>query len=280
MNLTRTITRPLAALAASTLVAGLAVAATTTTSEASASSTSHARAGKTFKVTLTVNNLEPEQGTAVKLKGQVKPLRPGTLVQLQKRYEGDDTWKLVAKDELNKNSKFKFKDVVDSVRVREYRVVKPHEVHRGAGESDAVKVTVFGWRDLTSLGPIFVTGTSETSNVKINGTDYPQSIQGNNWGNSGTISYNIDRKCKRLDARVGLGDLSESTATGQVNLKADSSTFYSNSFGLTQSAAISRDVTGVFRLTFDWTSSNTAGTPEDQSGAIIAIGSPKLLCSF
>ena len=284
MNPTRTLTKSMAGIAATALVAGLAVAATTTTSQASAPAVSHAKShaksGSSFRVTLTVSDDEPVQGTTIKLKGQVKPLRPGTKVQLQKLYEGDDKWKLVDKDELNKNGKFKFKEVVDSVRVRQYRVVKPHQGERKAGESDPVTVTVFGWRDLTTLGPLFVTGTSETSNVKINGTDYPQSIQGNNYGNAGSISYNIDRKCKRLETRVGLSDLSESTATGQVTLKADGSSFYSNSFGLTQSAAISRDVTGVFRLTFDWTSSNTEGTELDQSGAIIAIGSPRLLCSF
>jgi hypothetical protein len=280
MNPTRTLSKNLAAIAASTLVAGLAVATTTTTSQASAPAASHAKAGGTFRVTLTVSNDEPVQGTKIKLKGQVKPLRPGTKVQLQKRYEGDEKWKLVAKDVLNKNSKFKFIEVVDSVRVRQYRVVKPRQGARTAGASDPVTVTVFGWRDLVSLSPLFVTGTGETSNVKINGTDYPQSIQGNNWGNAGSISYNIDRKCKRFETRIGLSDLSESSATGQITLKSDSSSFYSNTFGLTQSAVIARDVTGVFRLTFDWTSSNTEGTELDQSGAIIAIGSPRLLCSF
>ena len=33
-------------------------------------------------------------------------------------------------------------------------------------------------------------------------------------------------------------------------------------------------------MTFDWTSTNTEGTEIDQSGAVIAIGSPRLLCSF
>jgi len=55
---------------------------------------------------------------------------------------------------------------------------------------------------------------------------------------------------------------------------------YQNSFGLTQSAAVAFDLTGVFRITVDWTSSNTEGTPENQSGAVIAVGSPRLLCNF
>jgi hypothetical protein len=43
---------------------------------------------------------------------------------------------------------------------------------------------------------------------------------------------------------------------------------------------VTLDLTGVFRITVDWTSHNTAGTEEDQSGAVIAVGTPRILCSF
>ena len=280
MNPTRTLTRSMAALAACSLVAGLAVATTTTSSQASAPAGTHDRAGNTFKVTLTVSNDEPEQFSTIKLKGQVKPLRPGSKVVLQKKGADDDKWRNFDTDVLNNKGKFKFKDKIDTVRFRQYRVVKAAEGGRRAGKSNLVGVTVYGWRDLTSLAPVAATGTGETSSVKINGTDYAQSIQGNNWGNAGSIAYNIDRKCKRFSGRVGLSDSSDITATGAITLKADTTPFYSNSFGLTQSAPVTRDVTNVFRITVDWTSSNTEGTPEDQSGAIIAVGSPRLLCSF
>lgn len=277
---TRFLSHSLAAIAASTLVAGLAVAATTTSSQASASAGTHDRADRPFKVTATVSNDEPEQGTKIKIKGTVKPLRPGAKVRIEKRYDEDDKWKLAGKAVINKKGKFKFTDEVDSVRHRLYRVVKSAGDNRTKGKSKNLDVTVYGWRYLTSLSPVAATGTGETSSLKINGNAYEQSVQGNAYGNAGSIAYNIDRKCKRFEGRVGLSDTSEITATGTITLKADATSFYTNSFSLTQSASVARDVTNVFRLTVDWTSSNTEGTELDQSGAVIAVGSPRLLCSF
>jgi hypothetical protein len=281
MNPTRTLSRSLAGIAAGTLIAGLAVTATTTSSQASvASAGTHARAEKPFKVTAKVSNDEPEQGTKIKIKGTVKPLREGAKVRIEKKYEGDEDWKLAGTAVINKKGKYKFVDEVGTVRFRQYRVVKADGDGRSKGKSETLDVTVFGWRYLTSLNPVAATGTGETSSLKINGTAFDQSVQGNNYGNAGSIAYNIDRKCKRFEGRVGLSDVSDTTATGAITLKSDTTTFYSNSFGLTQSAPVTRDVTNVFRITVDWTSSNTEGTELDQSGAVIAIGSPRLLCSF
>ena len=106
--------------------------------------------------------------------------------------------------------------------------------------------------------------------MTINATAYAQSIVGNSFGNSGSIAYNINRGCKRFEGRAGLSDSSALTASGAITVLGDTTGLYSNSFGLAQSAPVALDVTGVFRITVDWTSSNTEGTPENQSGAIIA----------
>lgn len=266
MNLQRTV----AALSATVLVSGLAVAAT---------STPTAAAG-TFTVTATVNQAEPEQGDAVVIRGVVKPARPGSTVLLQKKYDGQKVWKDVGTDKLNAKSRFKFKDKVDSVRHRQYRVVKAAEGNRAKGTSKKLGVTVFGWRYLTSLSAATGSGTYEAGVVNINAKAYENSVVSVPGYDEGSIAYNLDRKCKRFTARVGLGDASQITATGHVTLKADTTPFYANSFQLTESAPVTRDVTGVFRITMAWTSTNTEGTETDQSGAVVALGAPKLLCSF
>ena len=199
---------------------------------------------------------------------------------LQKRYGTTGKWKKTDTDTLNSKGKFKFRDKVGSVRFRQYRVLKPADGNTKAGKSNKLGVTVFGWRDLTSLNPVSSLGTGETGSVTINATAYAQSIVGNKFGNSGSIAYNINRGCKRFEGRAGLSDSSALTASGAITVLGDTTGLYSNSFGLAQSAPVALDVTGVFRITVDWTSSNTEGTPEDQSGAIIALGSPRLLCSF
>jgi hypothetical protein len=265
MNLTRTV----AAVAATVLVSGLGVATTTSATQAAG----------TFTVTATVSQAEPEQGETIKIKGLVSPARPGSTVVLQKKYADQEKWKKVGTDKPNAKGRFKFTDKVDSVRSRQYRVVKSAEGGRSAGRSAKLGVTVFGWRYLTSLGSVSGSGTYETGSVNINAKPYENSIVGVAYDDEGSIAYNLDRKCKEFSSRVGVGDSSEITSTGTVTLKADTTSFYTNSFALTESAPVTHDVTGVFRITMDWTSSNTEGTPEDQSGAVVALGSPRLLCS-
>lgn len=271
-----TTTRTIAATAALTLLAGLGVAATTSTSQAGEKAPRATR----YEVTATVSSTEPEQGDKIKIRGSVTPGAKGAKVVLQKRYGTSGKWKKADTDTLNGKGHFKFKDEVDSVRFRQYRVVKPAEDGIKAGRSKKLGVTVYGWRALTTLNPVATNGTGETSSVTINATAYEQSIVGNSFGNSGSIAYNINRGCKRFEGRVGLSDSSALTASGHIKLMGDTTALYDNSFGLTQSAAVALDLTGVFRITVDWTSSNTEGTPENQSGAIIAVGAPRVLCSF
>lgn len=273
-----TTTRTIAAAAAVTLLAGLGTAASTTSSQAQ--STAPAPKAARYEVTATVSNAEPLQGDKVTIRGSVTPGKAGAKVVLQKRYGTSGKWKKTDTDTLNSRGKFKFRDKVGSVRFRQYRVLKPADGSTKAGRSKKLGVTVYGWRELTSLSPVAANGTGETSSVTINATAYEQSIIGNSYGNTGSIAYNINRGCKRFEGRVGLSDSSAITATGDVRLSGDTTQLYRNSFGLTQSAAVALDLTGVFRITVDWTSSNTEGTPENQSGAVIAVGSPRLLCSF
>ena len=238
------------------------------------------RATKRFEVTAKVSNPEPTLGDKFTIRGEVKPARPGQVVKLQLRFGTSGKWQTTKTDVLNAKSKYKFVAEAISVRFRQYRVVKPAQGATKSGKSAKLGVTVYGWRDLTSLSPVATNGTGETGSVTINATAYEQSIVGNSYANSGSIAYNINRGCKRFEGRVGLSDSSALTATGEVKILGDTTGLYASSFGLTQSAAVGLDLTGVFRITVDWASTNTAGTPENQSGAIIAVGSPRLLCNF
>jgi hypothetical protein len=237
------------------------------------------RAVNRFTVTAKVSDAEPMKGDKVVLRGEVSPARPGEVVKLQLRYGTSGAWKTTGTDKLNRKSKYKFVDELSTVRFRQYRVVKPADGNRKLGRSPKVGVTVYGWRDLTSLTPAAQTGMFEKKSVTINAIDYPSSLMAF-YGNGGSIDYNLNRGCKTIEGRYGLDDSSASTSTGTVALEADSAVRYTGTFGLTQSQFAQHDVRGVFRITIRWTSSNTAGTPEDQSGAHVAVGSPRVLCSF
>ena len=182
-----TSTKTIAAAAAVTLLAGLGTAATTATSQAQAGhqGVTAPKAAAKFEVTATVSSTEPVQGDKIKIKGSVKPGTPGAKVILQKRYGTSGEWKQAGTDTLNSKGRFKFKDKTGSVRFRQYRVVKPAAGDTKAGKSKKLGVTVYGWRNLTSLSPVSATGTGETSTVNINAKAYPESVVGNDWGNSG-----------------------------------------------------------------------------------------------
>jgi hypothetical protein len=263
-----------------TIAAGLVLAATlsaTALASADAAPSHHASTaarGGAFKVTATVNKSEPTEGSKVKIKGSVKPAAPGTKVTLQLRYADQKKWKNVASDKLSGQSRFKFKDKVSSVRERKYRVVKTASAGHAAGHSKSLKVTVFGWRDLTSLNPATSNGFGEyATGVKMNGVAYPDSLRSYTPyppGSGNSIDYNLDRDCKTFRGVAGLDDTSPATGTATIQISTDGTPRYSGSFALTQSAPVTFDVTKVFRLTVSATVSNGNA----------AVGTPQVLCSF
>jgi hypothetical protein len=262
-----------------TIAAGVALAAAlsaTALASADAAPGHHATAARagTFTVSASVNKAEPLQGSKVKIKGSVKPAAPGAKVTLQLRYADQKKWKTVATDTLSGKSKFTFKDKVSSVRERKYRVVKAGNQNRGAGHSKSLKVTVFGWRDLTSLSPATLSGFGEYENgVKMNGVAYPNSLRSYTPyppGSPNSIDYNLNRACKTFRGVAGLDDSSPASGSTTIQMSTDGTLRYTGSFALTQSAPVTFDVTKVFRIT-------VSATPTNGNAA---VGTPQVLCSY
>lgn len=255
----------------------LAVALTGTTALASAGAASahqrHAgqqdRAGA-YRVVAKVNNTEPLLNKKIKIKATVTPAAPRAQVTLQVKYQDQKAWKTIDRGRLSGAGKVTFKDKVGSVRSRTYRVVKPADSHARGGSGTTPKVTVYGWRSLTSLDPVRTGsgGMYETSSVTINGTAYPSSIAGSL--SSGSIDYNLNRDCKQLDAVYGISDSSPSNGSATLTVTADGVVKHTAPYALTQAQRVVTDVTGVFRLSI-------AAVPLN---GIAAVGSPKVLCSF
>ncbi len=159
-----------------------------------------------------MDKTEPVLNSKVEIKGSVSPAAPGAAVALHVRYQGRHHWKTIDSGRLSSASKYRFKDKVGSVRTRKYRVVMVAGANRSAGHSPAIKVTVFGWRNLTSLDPVIGQNLYESGKATINGVPYESSIT----GGTGRLDYNLVRDCKRLDAVYGLSDSSE--AAGSTTL--------------------------------------------------------------
>jgi NPCBM/NEW2 domain-containing protein len=257
----------------------LATALSSATALASADAATSPQAHRTeragsYVVDARVNKTEPLQDSKVKIKATVSPAAPGASVTLQVRYQDQKRWKTLDHGRLNGSGKVTFKDKVGSVRERRYRVVKPAGAGHGAGQGTTPKVTVFGWRTLTSLNPVFAVGMFETSQVTVGGTSYPDSVASSSSvtpPGPNHIDYNLNRDCKSLEARYGLSDSSPSTGTASLTLLADDVSKYTGTFGLTQSALVTTDITNVFRITVNSTVTN---------GGIAVVASPRVLCSF
>jgi hypothetical protein len=262
------------------LAAGLVLAAISSTTalasaDAAPSNHTHATArAAAYAVTATVNRSEPLQGSRVTIKGSVAPAAPGARVTLQVRYQDQKKWKTVDSTTLSRASKYRFRDKVTTVRERRYRVVKPAGPHRAAGHSPRVEVTVFGWRDLTTISPTAGFFTFVPTVTAFNGVSYPSSLRSSYYGAQSpdvSIEFNLDRGCKALRTTVGLDDSSPSGSATTVSLTTDGVQRYTGSFGLTQSAPVAFDITKVFRLTIR--AANTGG-------GFGALGTPQVLCSF
>jgi hypothetical protein len=259
------------------VVLATALSSATALASADAATSHHAsrtdRAGS-YAVDARVNKTEPMLDSKVKIKAKVSPAAPGATVKLQVKYEDRKSWKTIDQGRLSGASKVTFKDKVGSVRQRLYRVVKPAGDNRGAGQGTTQKVTVFGWRTLASLNPALASGMFETGTVAVGGTSYPDSIASYNSvtpPGPNHIDYNLNRDCKSLEARYGLSDNSPGTGTATLALVADNVGKYTGTFGLTQSALVTTDVTNVFRITVNSTVTN---------GGIAVVASPRVLCSF
>ncbi|WP_205474439.1 hypothetical protein [Nocardioides sp. SYSU D00038] len=260
------------------LGAALATAVTATTLAATATTAEAAPPKKKFTVTVTSAPKVVQQGDRVVIRGTVRPGTKGDKVELQIRYAGG-AWKTTKMtDKLDGKRRFVLMDKVSSTKTRSYRVLRPASRTRKASTSKVLPVTVYSWRYLTQLSPVSGSSTYEYGSASINGVAYGPSVRADAHKNDGKTEYNLLRRCTQLSTRVGLDDTSEITATGTARLELDGTEKFTGSYQLTQSQPLLLDVTNVFRLTFEWASTNTEGTPTDQSGAVVTLAAPRILC--
>jgi NPCBM/NEW2 domain len=262
----RTTTTAAGAILAAVLT-GTTFGGTTPAVAGAAAHQTQARGG-VYHVTASVNETEPLVHSKVKIKGSVSPAAPGAQVTVQVRYQGHQAWKPIGHARVSSAGTYRFRDKVNSVRERRYRVVMPATRHRGAGRAGTEKVTVFGWRNLDSVVPL-PGGMLFRRTATINATVYPHSLAGTLA--PGRIDYNLNRDCKSLDTVLGIDDGSPLGATATISVLGDGAQLHSATYSLTHAERVMRDLTGVFRLTI--TSSQTGG-------ATAAVGTPKVLCSF
>lgn len=274
--MTTRISRPMIALLGLAVGVGVALGGPVDAAHAR----SDERPAAPYSATLAISRSESMVDQAVKLSGQVKPVARGTVVKLQKKLEGKTTWTDEKTLTTNAAGKFSYTDKPTTAGKRQYRVVVPATAKHAKGISKPVALLLYRWLDLTTAKVRSSSATYALSTVAINGVDYSRGLVGSTGSNGGMIDWNFDRRCTSLKARFGNGDASDDTATATVELDVDGDPVYNRTFGLTESQYQVIDVTGAFRVAFQWTSSNSAGTETNQSGAQAALATPLVRCSF
>jgi hypothetical protein len=278
--------RTLAGVAIAAAVVGLALSAPGYADAAGhpAAQAAHKTAHKTkWRVTVRADKSTLTLGQKVHLRGKVAKSAAGGLVKLYERGSAEQPWRYQRNALVRRDGHYATYDKPTVNSSRQYRVVMPGNKHHKKGTSAAVTVHVFRWTSLTGFTSVNQTYLAVTPSVAINGLTYPSSLEAEIFHvptdspNPQSIEFNVDRKCTRFRATFGLSDDSEAGSQATVAAEAVSSTgttpFFSQSFGLGQSAATSTTfATAPLKLRFETTS--------EVSGAdgLGAVGTPEVYC--
>ena len=265
-----------------TTIAGVALVAlapvaalTAPAASADGASPTDARRAASYKVIAKVNKtVVIAKEDTVKVRGRVKPRAAGQKVILQQRVGDKKRWRKTDTARIKRSGRFVLKDKPSTAGEREYRVVKPATRGVRRGVSKAMDVTVYAWERLAFRRAGATSGV-EVLNANIATEGYYPSLVGTTPGTAGYTEYTLGKKCTSLRATYALDDRSATGTTGSVTVSTDGTAraAFPLSVG-TIEADHEMDVTDVFRLRFDMTSTGNA-----TAGAYPAVGLPEVLCT-
>ena len=228
---------------------------------------------QTWKVTAKANlEVAVAKEDTVKVRGRVTPKAAGEKVVLQQRVGDNPRWKRTDTAKIKRNGTYLLKDEPSKPGSREYRVLKPGSRGIKKGVSKSVEVEVYRWEKLGYRS----TGPQENllrSGATI-GTDYyDASFMNDVSGTPAFVEYTLGYKCTALRSTYALTDESVSGSQGAVSVSTDGAV--RTTHALTVGTIVEDhvvDLTGVFRLRFDIT---TSATPAAEA----AVATPEVLCT-
>lgn len=207
----------------------------------------------------------------LKVRGRVTPKAAGRKVVLQQRVGNKKKWKATGSANIRRNGTYVLKDDPRTPGPREYRVVKPASDGVRKGVSKVLAVEVYAWQKLLSRS----TGPRENldpTGVTIGADYYSYSLATVTAGTPASVEYTLGRKCTELRTTYALTDSSATGSSGQVTVTADGAVRASHALAVGTVVDGSLDLTDVFRIKFDLTTSDTPA-------ATAAIAKPQVLCT-
>jgi hypothetical protein len=218
-------------------------------------------------------------GKKVRITGKVAAAAAGKLVVLQERPNADATWRNQRNAVVHRDGTYRTFDTPTANRSRMYRVVMPATPRHKKGVSRSVTVDVYAWVSLTTMPAVNDVSTDLNVSVPMNGVTFPSSLQARvdhvpNAPTVESVEYNLGHRCTRFRGTFGLSDDSESGSQATVTASADGTSWFSQTFGIGQSAANKIDFTvAPLKLRFESTSL------VDGADGLGAVGTPEVFCT-
>lgn len=230
-------------------------------------------------VTMSVSKPTLVVGTKEHFSGHVSGR--STRIVLQ-RGKGSD-WKSLAVHHTDSNGSYRFAFIPVAPGHITFRVAATTPKGAITGTSATSRVTVLEWHYLSDLQ--IVSGSfycTDLGPVEINGANYLHSVFTNcgitHAGDSGSLDYNLARKCKTFNATLGLRDDSDPNVAVTLTVAADGATLRSADEALGEATSVTTNISGHLRLTIGY----VLGTDESNShnGLHPAFGNARILCAF
>jgi hypothetical protein len=195
-----------------------------------------AHAGTTWIVTVKASAGKVNAGQKVTFTGSVKPrgAAAGSKVVLQERFKPGAPWKDQRKAKIGSAGKYTVSDTPSTNTTHAYRVVMPALGKHTKGVSKTVKVTVYGWVNLTTQESVNFNGLTFGS-VDINGKAFPDSVYSFRTRQTSSVEFNLNHQCDALRSTFGISDDSSTGGEAEDGILSDGTSVYDKTFDLGQS---------------------------------------------
>jgi hypothetical protein len=255
---------------------GLVVCASGTAQAAGQAGARHATSP--WHVTIKADRKTLTLGQKVRFTGKVSKAAGGGLVRLYERGAAGKPWRYQRNALVHKDGHYATYDKPTVNSARQYRVVMAGDEHHRRGVSGNVTVDVFRWTSLSGFPEVNSSNLDIVSSVSIDGVSLPQSLEARIYhlpdsSTTQSTEFNLGRRCTGFRGTFGLSDDSETGSRATVTAQADGTAWFTQTFGLGESAPDTQAfATAPLKLRFQTTSE------VDGADGLGAVGTPEVYC--
>ncbi len=200
----------------------------------------------TIKSTSTTS---PVAGDYVTLSGTTSAALKGRTAKLQMFSEG--AWRTIATSTVSSLATFTVKGKTTLGGTRSYRVSVSSTVGVTGAASASKKFNIYSWFYLSDLPKVDSLRFGPQPVSSIAGKSYTRAVGNTSsfwWSAAPFAEYNLSFRCTRLEATIGLSDLSPSDLKVRMTTAVDNTEQDHGVVGIGEARTVSVDTNGAFRL--------------------------------